>query len=99
MVKPVLYSARARNDILEIWIWLAEKRGTGLGDQILDRIEKRVSALSSFPEMGPRRTDIDAAARMLVVERWLVLYRLDDDAVRIIRVLDGSSDLRRVDLG
>jgi toxin ParE1/3/4 len=98
MVRPVVYSARARTDILEIWTWLAENSGVPVGDLVLDRIEKRISELSFFPEMGPRRPDIDEAARMLVVQRWLVLYAVDEDAVRIIRIIDGSADLRGVQL-
>lgn len=33
---------------------------------------------------------------MLVVERWLVLYRADDNAVRIVRLLDDAIDLGRL---
>jgi len=46
--------------------------------------------------MGPKRPEIATDARVLVVERWLVLYSVDNDDVRIVRIMDGASDLRDI---
>jgi hypothetical protein len=36
-------------------------------------------------------------ARALVIERWLVLYRLVEDGVQVVRIIDGARDLTRID--
>lgn len=96
MAKAVVYSSRARDDMLNIWTWIADKSGVAMADAVAGRIEARISRLADHPEMGPARSDIAQSARMLVIERWLALYAIVDDTVRIVRVVDGSADLRRV---
>jgi len=90
----IFYSGRARSDMLDIWLWIAGNSGPAMADTIIDRIEQRISSLSEHPQMGPKRPEIAADARVLVVERWLVLYSVDNDDVRIVRIIDGASDLR-----
>ncbi|WP_280951775.1 type II toxin-antitoxin system RelE/ParE family toxin [Rhizobium chutanense] len=90
------YSSRARSDMLDIWLWIAGSSGQTMADTIIARIEKRISSLSRHPQMGPKRPEIAEDARVLVVERWLVLYSFDSEDVRIVRVMDGASDLRDI---
>ncbi|HWT60165.1 MAG TPA: type II toxin-antitoxin system RelE/ParE family toxin [Rhizobium sp.] len=92
----VVYSRRARADMLDLWLWIAEKSGQPIADTVIDRIERRIASLERHPQMGPKRPDIARGARILVVERWLVLYACDSDDVRIVRVIDGASDLRDI---
>jgi toxin ParE1/3/4 len=93
----VVYSRRARLDLVEIWNWVAVRGSAATADRIVDRIWQRVTSLERHPELGPRRPDIAAEARSLLVERWLVLYALEDDQVRIVRVVDGVVDLQEID--
>ena len=95
---PVMYSARARADMTEIWRDIALDGGAALADKKIDRIESRAAMLSQHPLMGPARPEIAEDARSLLVERWLVLYRADSDAVRVMRVVDGARDLRQIKL-
>ena len=53
-------------------------------------------SLLHFPELGPERSDIAADARMLVIERWIALYRLVEQGVQIVRIVDGTRDLSRL---
>lgn len=91
----VHYSKRAKQDLLDIWLWIA-RDNAGLADAVLDRIEQRASKLSQHREIGAARPEIGEGARGLVVERWLVLYRLVDGGVQIVRVVDGARDLARI---
>lgn len=94
----VIYSALARADMRDIWRDIALDGGEALADKKVDRIERRAAMLSRHPLMGPARPEIAEDARSLLVERWLVLYRADAEAVRVMRVVDGVRDLRNVRL-
>ncbi len=52
--------------------------------------------LAAFPELGPERSDIAAEARMLVIERWIALYRVVEQGVQIVRIVDGTRDWSRL---
>ena len=71
----------------------AETASPAIANDKLDRLTARVSALAAHPMLGPVRTDIAENARMLVCDRWLVLYLIADDGhVHIVRVVDGARD-------
>jgi toxin ParE1/3/4 len=49
--------------------------------------------LRDYQQLGPARPEIAEDARALVIERWLALYRVEDDGVQIVRIIDGVRDL------
>ncbi|CAN7630943.1 type II toxin-antitoxin system RelE/ParE family toxin [Bosea sp. LjRoot90] len=91
----VHYTNQAKQDLLDIWLWIA-RDSVLLADAVLDRLEQRANKLSQHREIGMARPEIGEGARGLVIERWLVLYRLVDGGVRIVRIVDGARDLGRL---
>jgi toxin ParE1/3/4 len=85
--------ARRRSGHL-VYIGLRNPR---VADQVLDRIEKRCDLLRDHPQLGPARPEIGEGARALVIERWLALYRLVEDGVQVVRIVDGARDLTRLE--
>ncbi len=94
----VRLSQLARRDLQEIWLHIAADKGPDVADHWIDRIEARCRQLVDFPESGPARPDIADNARMLVISRWLALYEITQDTVRIIRIVDAMRDLGELDL-
>jgi len=70
---------------------VAERFGTEF-DAALERI-------GAFPETGRKLTVRRQPLRLTWVSsrfwRHLIVYRIDDDAIRIVRVLHGAMDIRR----
>ena len=64
---------------------------------IYDRIEQTCQLLKHHPQLGPAHPEIAEDARALVIERWLALYRLVEDGVQVVRVVDGVRDLTRIE--
>jgi toxin ParE1/3/4 len=95
-VGVVRYSKSARDDILDIWLWIAHDSNVSLADDIVTRIERCAARLADYPELGVARPEIAPDARSLVAERWLVLYRVEIQGVQITRVVDGVRDLRKL---
>ncbi|HMN72579.1 MAG TPA: type II toxin-antitoxin system RelE/ParE family toxin [Rhodoblastus sp.] len=91
----VLYSEAARADIELIWAQVAATNGETVAERVIDRIERRAASLVDYPLLGPARPDIADGARSLLVERWLILYRVVAKAIEIVRVVDGARDLRK----
>ena len=53
--------------------------------------------MKEHPQIGPIRPEIAENARALVIERWLALYRLVDDGAQVVRIVDGSRDLTKIE--
>ena len=88
---------KARQDLADIWDFLAVS-SERIANDCIDRITERCHPLADFPKMGIDRSDISPGARMLVVERWLVFYRVSFDEVRIVRIVDSTRDLSKLNL-
>lgn len=97
-MREVRLSHLAQRDLLEIWLRIATDNGTATADRWIDRIEARCRQLAEFPEQGPARPDIADDARALVIARWLALYQITKNGVRMIRVVDAARDLGELDL-
>lgn len=89
----VRITRQAREDLIDIWDYLADSHIQTANDCI-DRITARCHQLADFPELGPDRSTIFKGARLLVIERWLIFYRITRDEVQIVRIVDASRNLR-----
>jgi toxin ParE1/3/4 len=95
-VRQVRYTRRAREDLLDIWVYIASQN-PGIADKVYDRIEETCQLLRDHPQLGPARPEIVKAARVLVIERWLVLYQLAENHVQVVRIVDAARDLTKVE--
>ena len=96
-MSEVRYSRRAREDLLEIWLYVARQNSEVAADHVLDRIEEACRPLARHPQLGRGRPEIADEARSLVVQRWLALYRVTAYGAQVVRVIDGARDLRRIE--
>lgn len=70
----VVYSARARADMDEIWQDIALDGGEALADKKIEHIDSRAAMLSRHPHMGLARPELADDARSLLVELSLLLF-------------------------
>lgn len=91
------YTERARSDLIGIHHAISDHSQLR-ADMWVRRITDRCLQLVVFPLSGPVRPDIEPGARMLVIERWVAVYRLLEDGPQIVRIVDGARDLSRLDL-
>jgi toxin ParE1/3/4 len=102
MPTELIWSNRARTDLLEIYVMIGLEQPAA-AERYFDRIEAKAELLRSQPRMGVRRPDIRPSLRMLVEAPYLLLYRADPDAdegpvgaLEIIRIIDGRRDLHGI---
>jgi len=93
-VTEIVITRRAIADLDNIWAYVAADSPRA-ADRLLMAIDQKITLLATFPEVGPRRDDIQPGLRMLVHGRYLVLYEFDrhTDLVEIVAVVAGMRDL------
>jgi plasmid stabilization system protein ParE len=90
-------SRRARRDLLEIWLTIAE-HDEGTADRVLERIHAAIRRLGTHPDIGHQRDELgDASLRVWPVHSWLVVYRVRHGRLQVSRVVFGRRDLRQLD--
>jgi toxin ParE1/3/4 len=92
----VFKSAKAQEDLIQIWIYIAADSERA-ADNLLDGIETKLEALRAFPEIGVAREDIRPGLRMLVSGEYVILYRVGEESVDIIRIVHGRRDLEALE--
>jgi|SRR4051794_4952388 plasmid stabilization system protein ParE len=67
--------AKARNELLETWIWY-EERQAGLGDRFKNEVYKRIHEIEQHPERYPERKK-SYRETMIKTFPYLIIYRID----------------------
>ena len=84
--------SRAREDLLEIWLYSHDTRSANQADRYLDRLDEGISRLSENPFLGSDAGTIRRGYRKLTVERHLVFYTVTEERIEIVRVLHAQMD-------
>jgi len=82
----------AERDLEDIWWHIAED-SPAAADRLLLRILAAQERLLQFPQIGQSRPEIRADLRYWPVGNYLIFYRVDDEAITIVRVVHGARDL------
>ncbi len=88
-------SVEAAEDLIMIWESIGA-HNPDAADRYLHKIDDRIDSLVEMPARGVPRDDLSAGLRMLVEGNHLIFYRIENDHVKITRVLHGSQDIARV---
>jgi toxin ParE1/3/4 len=88
-------SPQADSDLDGIWYFVASESGNvGIADRVVDSLTERFFLLSQYPNIGRRRdNDLRPGLRSFPVGEYLIIYRMRDEDVLILRVLRGSRDI------
>ena len=87
------WSERAKNDVINIARYIAETDTVENALYIMHRLENDVLQLKDFPFSGvfPKDKILKSEGyRMLVVEKFLVFYLLNENKVSIVAVIHGA---------
>jgi toxin ParE1/3/4 len=94
-MKRITISRAARSDLVEIWEYIASEN-IQAADRIRNEIITRFEMLLRFPEIGRRRDDLKRGLRSFPVKKYLVFYFVEEDGIRIARVLHGARAIESV---
>ena len=95
-MKKTRLSAKARADLDEIWLYVAERDGLEAADRLIDRLVEIFPLLAAYPAMGKPREDVHPDARVFPVGSYLIFFRKRSRHVEISRIVHGARDIRRL---
>lgn len=87
----------AKNDLRDIWIYMAENSYVEYADGQLDGLLAGCELLCLQPEMGTERTDITEGLRFFPVGRFNIYYRLQENTLFVLHVIAAVRDIRKID--
>ncbi len=90
--KPVLRSADAENDLIRLWLHIAE-HSPDAADRYIRRIQQAFEGIPQFPDRGTPRPDLGEHCRKLVVGDYVVFYDHLDDSIIVLRVFHSKEDI------
>jgi toxin ParE1/3/4 len=88
-------SALADSDLEEIWYYVAAQSGSmNIAVRLVGSITNRFLLLASRPNLGRARdADLRPGLRTFPVGEYVILYRIENEDVVILRVLRGSRNI------
>lgn len=96
MARKVFLRPDARADLKSIFDWVEQAAGPEQALAYVERIRAHYLGLGDFPNRGTDRSDLVPGLRTLAFERRATIaYRVEADAVVILRILHKGRDLGR----
>ena len=82
----------ARNDLLEIWAYIADQSSASIADGVLARIYGALEVVASAPYVGRERAEFAGSPRSIVVRPYVIVYEPlpEGDGIAVWRVLHGA---------
>jgi toxin ParE1/3/4 len=95
----IKWAAPAREDLNEIIDYIAQTNIT-YAVKVLDKIELAVKNLDTFPKRGRIVPELERYGyilyRELIVDYWRIIYKIENDIVYIIVVIDGRRNVEDI---
>lgn len=94
MTYKVVFSPEAENDLLELYLYTAERTGDARALAYVERLERYCKGFEEFPERGTSRDDLFPGLRVVGFERRVsIAFHVHTDTVTFDRLLYGGRDL------
>ncbi|MBW4647252.1 MAG: type II toxin-antitoxin system RelE/ParE family toxin [Kastovskya adunca ATA6-11-RM4] len=87
-----IISPAASQDLDEISDYFLS-RSLEAGERFVNWFEQKCKNLVKFPNMGRSYAEVEPSLRGVPLEGYIILYRVIEDGVEIVRVVSGYRDL------
>ena len=91
-MKIHIISPEASRDLSEIIDYFVT-RNIDAGERFVDEFEKKCTYLANFPNMGRSYENIRVDLRGVPLDGYVILYRVINGGIEIVRVVSGYRDL------
>lgn len=92
----VSFTEAALADLAHIYEWSEAEFGPEVADVYMAKLKQSFELLSRHPEAGTLRTNLRKPYRALPCRSHRIFYAIEDQGVRIVRVLHAAMSAERV---
>lgn len=94
MTRSFVFTARAAQDALDIWEYLAEEAGEATADRVLSKIYDECQKLGESPGIGHYREELlSKAFKFHSVWSYVIAYRHKPRPIQVIALVHGKRNL------
>ena len=89
--KEIVWSQKAEDDLMQILeYWYNRNKSIVFPEKLTDEIFEAIQILKSHPNFG--RKINQAEFRRVLVRYYLIIYKPENEQIKIIRIIDGRQD-------
>ncbi len=89
MTRPVVYSRLARQDLRDVFDYIAAENPAA-AYRFVDMLEETCALFGKHPDMGTREMGYSTEIRSFSRGTYVIFYRLIANQIEIVRVLHGA---------
>jgi len=94
--RRLVWSPRAKRDLIEIWRYYARVASPDIADTVLREVERAGEAIRRNPLARRVRDELGPGLRSALVSPYTIFNRVQDDDVQVVRVLHERRDFPAV---
>ncbi|MEH1942545.1 MAG: type II toxin-antitoxin system RelE/ParE family toxin [Nostoc sp.] len=91
-MKQHIISPKASQDLSEIIDYFVSIN-IDAGENFVEKFDKKCKDLANFPNMGRSYGNIKADLRGVPLDSYIILYRVGNNGIEIVRVVSGYQNL------
>jgi plasmid stabilization system protein ParE len=94
----ILRSPEARQDLLDIWSYIAGGSTPAIADAFLARLYGALEMVAYAPQIGRERPELSGSPRSIAIRPYVVFYEplREGDGILVWRVIHGARNLPRI---
>ena len=85
-------SRAAQEDLISIYVHGVREFGMAQAEAYQDQIDHTIELIAENPQIARQRNELDPPVRVHPVNSHLIVYMIEDGAVRILRVRHARED-------
>lgn len=98
-MKKLSYTPKSLDDLQNIKTNIAVKHGKEIAEKIIGNLTASIRQLEIFPKKGQKLEDMiqyPTNYRYFVVKKNYVIYRIDNEDIKVIRILNEKQDFMQI---
>lgn len=94
--RRVVLTPEAERDLEDIWRYSAETWSPRQADRYIDEIEELFALIAGMPGIAREWTEFDPPVHLFPHGQHVIVYRVENESVLVVRILGGKQDWRRI---
>ena len=92
----IIFTPYANEDLLDIWVYIAENVEKENANNFLLSIKKKCEAIAEFPESGRVRYELLINLRSFPFKKFVIFYLPLADGIEVLRIVHSSRDISQI---